>query len=47
MKLKYRILEWLRTVKVKKKTKTVYVNSDDVCRTDSNDEPYKIKIKKD
>ena len=47
MKLKYRILEWLRTVKVKKKTKTVYVYSDDVCRTDSNDKPYKIKIKKD
>ena len=47
MKLKYRILEWLRTLKKKKKTETIYVYSDDVCRTDSNDEPHKIKIKKD
>ena len=46
MKLKYRILEWLRTVKVKKKTKTVYVYSDDNCRTDTEGGPYKIKIKK-
>lgn len=43
MKLKYRILEWLRG---RKKHKVINVYSDDSCRVDTKGGPYKVLIEK-